>query len=108
LKAVIKDVKSQLKSPLGDRRPHALLRFKAIGRAGEEVILEDSSGERLVLAEDHHPGEPTTLPLLPLLPPNVLRNQSVVVRFHHDLDAQKLRAKPLSLVTETEVIRLTF
>ncbi len=108
LKSVIKDVKTQLKSPLGDRRPHALIRFRAIGRAGENVILEDPAGERLVLADDGHPGEPSTLPMLGLLPKGVLREQAVLVRFHHDLDSQTLRAKPLSLVLENDVLRLTF
>jgi hypothetical protein len=30
------------------------------------------------------------------------------VRFHHDLDTQTLRAKPLSVVTESDIIRLTY
>jgi hypothetical protein len=32
----------------------------------------------------------------------------MLVRFHHDLDSQSLRAKPLSIVTESEVIRLAY
>ncbi len=108
LRAVIKDVKTQLKSPLGDRHPFALLKYRALGRAGEDIIIEDQSGERLVLADDNHDGEPATLPLLPMLPDAVRRDQVMLVRFHHDLDSQKLRAKPLSIVTESDVIRLTY
>jgi hypothetical protein len=108
LRAVIKDVKTQLKSPLGDRRPCALVRYRALGRAGEHAIIEDQNGERLVLAEDHHSGEPATLPLLAMLPQAVRQGQVMLVRFHHDLDSQKLHAKPLSVVTEHEVIRLTY
>jgi hypothetical protein len=78
LRAVIKDVKTQLKSPLGDRHPLALVKYRALGRAGDEMVIEDSSGERLVLADDGHDGEPAALPLLPLLPPAVQHDQAVL------------------------------
>jgi len=108
LRAVIKDVKAQLKSPLGDRHPFALVRYRALGRAGDHLVIEDQTGERLVLTDHEHDGEPSTLPLLPMLPRTVLKDQVLLIRFHHDLDAQKLHAKPLSVVTESEVIRLTY
>jgi hypothetical protein len=108
LRAAIKEVKTQLKSPLGDRHPFALMKYRAMGRAGDEIVIEDQSGERLVLADDNHDGEPATLPLLPMLPKLVQCDQVILVRFHHDLDSQKLRAKPLSIVTESDVIRLTY
>jgi hypothetical protein len=108
LKAVIKDVKTQLKSPLGDRRPVALIKYRALGKAGEQVVIEDASGERLVLADDGYPGDPATLPLLPMLSPDIHQDHTMLVRFHHDLDTQKLRAKPLSIVTATDVVRLTY
>jgi len=108
LRVVLKDVKTQLKSPLGDRHPIALVKYRALGRAGDEVIIEDPNGERLVLAEDGHAGDPATLPLLPMLPKEARHDQAMLVRFHHDLDSQKLRAKPLSIVTERDVIRLAY
>jgi hypothetical protein len=108
LRSVIKDVKTQLKSPLGDRHPFALVKYRALGQAGEEIIIEDPAGERLVLADDNHDGEPATLPLLAMLPKAVQHDQVMLVRFHHDLDSQKLRAKPLGVVTESDVIRLTY
>jgi hypothetical protein len=107
-KAVIKDVKMQLKSPLGDRHPFALVKYRALGRAGDEAIIEDANGERLVLADDNYPGEPPTLPLLPMLPKLVQREQVMLVRFYHDLDSQKLRAKPISIVTAPDIIRLAY
>jgi len=108
LKSVIKEVKTQLRTPLGDRHPCALIQFRALGRAGEDVIIEDATGERLVLADDQQAGEPATLPLLPMLPRAVRYDHVLLVRFHHDLDSQKLRAKPLSIITENEIIRLTY
>jgi hypothetical protein len=108
LRAAIKDVKTQLKSPLGDRHPFALVKYRALGHAGDEIIIEDPNGERLVLADDNHDGDPATLPLLPMLPKLVQHDQAVLVRFHHDLDSQKLRAKPLSIVTASDIIRLAY
>ena len=97
-----------MKSPLGDRHPIALVKYRTLGRAGDEVVIEDPGGERLVLADEAHDGEPATLPLLALLPDKVRRDQALALRFHHDLDSQKLHAKPLSVVTESDVIRLTY
>jgi len=108
LRAVLKDVKTQLKSPLGDRHPVALLKYRALGLAGSGYVIEDPNGERLALADDGYAGDPPTLPLLPLLPKPMRHDQVILVRFFHDLDTQKLRAKPLSIVTESDVIRLTY
>jgi len=108
LRAVIKDVKTQLKLPLGDRRPFALVRFRALGRVGDGYVLEDPNGERLVLTDEAHESEPATLHLLPSLPQGARHDQALLVRFHHDLDAQKLHAKPFSVVTDNEIIRLAY
>jgi hypothetical protein len=108
LKAVIKDVKSQLKSPLGDRHPFALIRYRALGKAGDQPVLEDPAGERLALTDSSREGEPATLHLLSMIPAAIRRDQVMLVRFHHDLDSQKLHAKPLSVVTENEIIRLAY
>ena len=105
---MLKEVKTQLKSPLGDRHPVALLKYRTFGRAGETTVLEDPAGERLVLADDGLNGDPATLPLLTMLPRAVQNHQAMLVRFTHDLDTQKLRAKPLSILTATEIIRLTY
>ena len=107
-KTVVKTVKTQLRTPLGDRHPLALLRYHRLGRVAEEFVVEDQTGERLVLADDQHDSEPPTLPLLPLLQKQILQNQVLLVRFHHDLDSQRLRVKPLSVVTEDEIVRLTY
>src|SRR6266404_5345072 len=75
LRALIKDVKAQLKSPLGDRHPFALIHYRALGRAGNEAVIEDQSGERLALTDQAHGGEPATLHLLPMLPKGVRHDQ---------------------------------
>jgi hypothetical protein len=108
LRTVIKEVKNQLKAPLGDRHPLALIQYRALGKAGDALVIEDAAGERLTLADDGLAGDPDTLSLLSMLPKATHQNQAMLVRFHHDLDTRKLAAKPLSIVTETDVIRLAF
>ena len=108
LRAVVKDVKAQLKSPLGDRHPFALVRYRTLGRAGDHTILEDPNGERLVLTDTSRESEPATIHLISMVSKNAHRDQALLLRFHHDLDSQKLHAKPLSILMENEIVRLAY
>jgi hypothetical protein len=51
--------------------------------------------------------EPASCHLLQLLPSTLHENQTMVVRVRHDLDKRKLQIKPLSIVTSTNIVRLT-
>jgi hypothetical protein len=105
--AVVKEVKSHLKAPLADKHPICALNFRRIGAVGKEFVVEDKAGQRLVLTDAGLTEEPRSSHLLALLPPEVLENQTLIARFRHDLDTRTLRVKPLSLVTASDVIRLT-
>ena len=105
--AVVKDVKSVLKDPLADKHPICALNYRRIGAVGKALVVEDRTGERLVITDAGLPEEPLSSHLLSLVPKDVLQDQTLIVRFRHDLDSRKLQVKPLSIVTETEVIRLT-
>ncbi|MFO0808577.1 MAG: hypothetical protein U0746_08140 [Gemmataceae bacterium] len=105
--AAIKDVKGSLKGPLADKTPILALNFKTIGRVGDALAAEDAKGERLVLTDTGMAEEPASCHLLPLVPAAALSGQTLIARFRHDLDARKLQVKPLSIVTETGVVRLT-
>ena len=71
------------------------------------LVVEDTKGERLVLTDKGMSEEPPSCHLLPLLPPALFDNQTLVARFRHDLDTRQLRIKPLSIVTTSGIIRLT-
>jgi hypothetical protein len=43
-----------------------------------------------------------------MLPNQLHADQTLVARFHHDLDTRQLRIKPLSIVTDSAIVRLTF
>ncbi|HEX8339811.1 MAG TPA: SWIM zinc finger family protein [Tepidisphaeraceae bacterium] len=105
--AVIKDVKTNLKSPLADKQPIHALRFRRIGQVEGVPVVEDAAGERLILTDAGMTEEPPSCHLLQLLPPQLHEDNVLVVRFRHDLDRRKLQVKPLSIVTDATVVRLT-
>lgn len=106
--ATVKEVKGHLKNPLSDKSPVYALNFRRVGKIGSTFIVEDSRGDRLVLSDDPFADEPQTCPLLPMVGSDCLENQTLIVRFHHDLNTRRLEAKPLSIVTSKAIVRLTF
>lgn len=104
----IKLVKNQIKKPLSDKNPVALLYYGKIGKVGGSIVLVDAEGQRLVLGNHEEGTEPETLRLIDLLAPEDMKNQVMLVRFYHDIDAKRLYAKPLSIIREKSVVRLVF
>ena len=51
--------------------------------------------------------EPPSVDMLGLLPRSCFANHTLIARFRHDLDTRRLAIKPLSIITETGIIRLT-
>jgi hypothetical protein len=104
---VVKEVKSHLKTPLADRHPILALRYRRIGAVGKYFVVEDKAGQRLVMTDTGMTEEPRSTHLLSYVRKEVLQDQTLVVRFRHDLDTRQLQIKPLGIVTESDVIRLT-
>ncbi len=104
---VTRAVKNNLKGPLSDKQPVCLMRFKTIGLVDDCFVIEDKAGNRLTLTDRGMAEEPRSVDLLRLVPATAIQDQVLVGRFRHDLDSCKLEVKPLSIVTDTEVIRLT-
>ncbi|MGN6546968.1 MAG: SWIM zinc finger family protein [Aureliella sp.] len=104
---VIKEVKGHIKAPLADKQPIYALNFARIGTVGDRLVAEDAKGQRLVMSDVGMTDEPRSCHLLPLLPKEFLRGQTLIARFRHDLDTRKLQIKPLGVITDSEVIRLT-
>src|SRR5262249_54719119 len=104
---VVKEVKSNLKNPLADKHPICALSYRGIGVVGKVLVVEDKAGEQLTMTDAGMTEEPRSCHLLSLVPKAVLQDQTLAVRFRHDLDTRKLQVKPLSIVTESDVIRLT-
>lgn len=105
--AVVKEVKNHLRQPLTDHNPVFALKFARIGKIGEALIVEDAKQNRLLLTDESDLSESPSCELLSLLPPAALEGKVLVARFSYDIDAGLLTAKPLSIVTHDELIRLT-
>lgn len=106
--AVVKEVKGHLKAPLADKRPVYALNYAKIGIVGDLTVVEDSKGERLALTEAGMAEEPASCHLLAMLPKSLHSKQTLIGRFHHDLDTRQLRIKPLSIVSTSAIVRMTF
>ncbi len=105
--SVIKDVRNNLKAPLANKQPIYALGFKRIGQVEGVPVVEDSHGERLAMTDRGMTEEPPSCHLLQLVAPSLHENQVLIARFRHDLDKHKLQIKPLGIVTDTNVVRLT-
>lgn len=108
LAGLIKEIKSHLKSPLADRHPVVAISYAKISQLGDDtLVLEDKKGQRMVFTETGLAEEPASCHLLWLLPKSMFANQTLIARFHHDIDSGSLRVKPLSIVTKSQIFRLT-
>ncbi|EGO65714.1 hypothetical protein [Acetonema longum] len=104
---VIKSVKNQLKNPLADKYPLALLHFARIGSVNGSIVAEDGQGQRIVLADANEAFEPLSTMLLELVPQQTLHNGTLLARFHYSHATRRLCAQPLTLITGEGAIRLT-
>ena len=105
---VIKNVKNQLMSPLGNKNPVAFVRFAGVGTVDNDLVVEDAAGDRLVLENLVVNDEPPTCHLLKALGTTDLKDQAMLIRFGHDLDTRRLVAKPVTIVTDEKIIRLEY
>lgn len=103
---VVKTVKDQLRQPLAEREPVALVRFASLGKIEEQLVLVDGGKGNLRLSDCGINDTPSCM-LLESLPPSLLQNGALLLRFHLDLDAKILMAQPLSLITADHIIRFT-
>jgi hypothetical protein len=103
----VKEVRALLKGPLADRQPIHALNFKILARAGEQLVAVDAHGHRLALTDEGMSEEPPSCHLFGALPPALFADQTLIVRFRHDLLTRRLEIKPLSIVAKTGIVRLT-
>ena len=102
----IKEIKDQLKDPLSDKNPYALLAYARIGKAGGGYCVENASGQRIELDNADGQDIPDTLWLLGHFRPD--GPGAALCRFKLSKDAKKLTAAPLCLVYGGRMHRLAF
>ncbi len=104
----LNDIKNQMKAPLGDKNPVVLIQYKKIVSVEGKPALVDFKDQRLGLTDACDSGDPKTLIFLNYLPKQYFHNQVMVARLHFDIEKGSLHAKPLSIVGEDDIIRLTY
>lgn len=107
LGAEAKSAKNILKNALADPLYLRLISFELIGKLGEEYVLKTAKGESIVLG--NAPGMETTTDRLTILPDTgILENQVLLGAFYYDLTDRRLKMQPLSIVTDSDIVRLLY
>ncbi len=107
LAAETKNIKNILKNALTQPVLIRLISFQTIGKSGEQYVLKNEGGETIVLG--NVPGMEETTNRIGLLPDgNLLKNQVLVGAFYYDAKERRLKLQPLSILTNTDVVRLLY
>lgn len=107
LAAEAKTAKNILKNALADPMYIRLISFSQIGKTKDGFVLQTENGETIALG-DITGIESTTFRLSQLPDETLLRNQVLLGAFYYDRNARRLKLQPLSILIETDVIRLLY
>ena len=84
-----------------------LLAYEQIGRTKEGLTLKTGDGQTILLGD--MPGMEGTLERLTLLPESgLLKNQAFLGAFYYSAPDRRIKLKPLSIVTDSEIVRLLY
>jgi hypothetical protein len=107
---VVKAVKNQIKSPLSDKNPLALLLVSSVeilkNEDDELLLIRDKNGAPQILSDAVY-ADVQTVPLLKRYA-GALANSGLLVMFHSDISTSRFCAKPLSVITEKSITRLAY
>lgn len=103
---IVKSVKNQLKNPLADPNPVALLSVDKVVSDNEgRLFAADRQGDTLELRDILDDG---TVHLLKFLPEDALSEIAMLAMFHHDSLSGRLAVQPLTILTREERVRLLY
>jgi hypothetical protein len=104
---VLKQIKNVIKNPLSNKYPLKLLKYSRIGLIGDNYVISDGENTHILLV-DSPIYEFKTTNMLKYLDHDLLKDQTLMVRFSYDIDRNFLSAQPLSIITDNKIIRLLF
>ena len=96
---ISKIVKNQIKNPLADKNPVALLKISDISYTGDNIQIKDSKGVQQLL---------TSCDNLLLIDFKLLINEAILIIYENNRETGLLTARPLSVVTDSGIIRLEY
>lgn len=107
LAAEAKAAKNLLKNALADPMVIRLIGYEQIGKNQMGFVLRMADGGTILL--DDMPGmEPTAMRLALLPDAGLLKNQVLLGAFYYDTEAKRLKMQPLSIITESDIVRLLY
>ncbi len=102
-----KSVKNIIKNALADPIHFSLISYEMIGKCGDCFVLKNIQGETIMLGDS--PYIEASTERIGLLPDgNLLKNQVLLGAFFYDLKDRRIKLQPLSIVTETDIVRLLY
>lgn len=105
----VKLVKNQIKNTLSEKSVAALLSYQRIGRIGDEYVLEDLLGNTILLKDCPDQSQGETVKLFADLPSrDSLENQVIFGAFFYDPSTRRIALQPLSIITEDQIIRMSY
>ena len=107
LAPAVKQAKNLLKNALADPMLPTLIAFSRIGQVEGQLVLEDETGERILL--DDMKGMDGTIDQLRILPDAALwQDQVLLGGLFYDAARRRMVLKPLSIITDTDLVRLLY
>lgn len=105
--ALVKEAKNQIKNALSEKTVVCLLRFDQIGRIGKRFCVTDPNGLALELLCPE--GEEDSVSRLTSLPDEtMLSGQVLTGELYYDSAERRISVKPLSIVTDGQIVRLLY
>lgn len=106
---VVKLAKGQMKNTLLPKFIPALIPVGRIGRVGDAAVLEDPSGNRIVLRDRREDGmDHTSVSRLTALPAPVQAGSALFGLVFYDGNDRRICVHPYSIVTPDAIIRLQY
>lgn len=106
---VVKAIKSNIKNPLNNKAPYALLSLEKAYMVGNDILLEDANGSIITLRNDQDSiSIINTVESLKNILPNEVKGMGLLVMFNSDMTEGLLYAQPISLLTKDQIIRLLY
>lgn len=102
-----KAVKNIIKNALADPIHISLVSYGLLGKCGENYVLKNAAGETIMLGDSSYLEASTER--IGLLPDSkLLENQVLLGAFYYDYIDRRIKLQPLSIITETDIIRLLY
>lgn len=107
LQAEAKAAKNFLKNAIASPMLFRLIAYEQIGRSEKGLVLRTKSGQTILLGDAK--GMEETIERLSILPDGQLFHHQVLLGgFYYSAEDRRLRLKPFSILTESDVVRLLY